>query len=197
MTKKHLTDLQCKSTVYLTPSKILDPVRLYLGGRIALDPATEPNNPTNASFFCCKEPPSALVQLADGGAVDGGICLGEDGLAIQWSKYDNVFINPPYGKEIRLWCRRIEEEAAQGAEILALLPAGPRFATRYFQDHIFTPYLNVTCFVKGRVKFLRPDGSPTTGSNPYDSMVMGFNVDVDQFAAAFGHLGAVVKMSVM
>jgi len=41
MAKKHMTDLECKSTIYLTPETILEPVRKYWRGPIPLDPATE------------------------------------------------------------------------------------------------------------------------------------------------------------
>lgn len=182
MAKKHMTDLQCKSTVYITPEKILEPVRKYWGGQIPLDPATEPNNPTGALQFCT-------------GPSSNGESLG-DGLQVPWSDYDGTFLNPPYGKTLKDWCAKIHEETVLGASILALLPCGPRFATRYWQDHIFNPGLDVALFVRGRVQFSRPDGSGTQGSNPYDSQLLGFNVDVDQFVECFKHLGAVVKMEV-
>lgn len=196
MSQKNLTDLQCKNTVWLTPDTILDKVRDYFGGKIPLDPATEPNNPTSASAFGCKDAPASLLQLAEAGkGPEGGICLG-DGLAIRWSNHDGTFVNPPYGREIRLWCRRIHEEGLQGAEILALLPAGARFSTKYFQDYILTSPLNAACFIRGRVKFKRPGAEKASGSNPYDSVIYGFNVDQGKFSEAFGDLGSVLKISV-
>jgi DNA N-6-adenine-methyltransferase Dam len=182
MAKKHMTDLKCKSTVYITPDKILEPVRQYWGGPIPLDPATEPDNPTSAANFAA-------------GPHCNGTSLG-DGLAISWSDFDGTFLNPPYGKELKHWCEKIHDETDLGATILALLPCGPRFATKYWQEHIFNAGLDVTLFVRGRVQFRRPDGSGTQGSNPYDSQLLGFNVDVDHFAKCFGHLGKVVKMEV-
>jgi len=180
--KKNMTDLGCKSTVYITPESILEPVRNYWNGPIPLDPATEPGNPTKALHFAA-------------GPVYNGTTLG-DGLQIVWSDYDGVFLNPPYGKGMKDWCAKIHEETVLGASILALLPCGARFATRYWQDHIFNPGLDVTLFVRGRVQFLRPDGSKTQGQNPYDSALYGMNVDVDRFVECFKHLGKVVKMEV-
>ena len=196
MAKKHQTDLQCKETIYLTPPRVLDPVKEYFGGQIPLDPSTQPENPTEASVFCV-EPPGdhPLVQLAQA-AGNGPICL-VDGLKTKWSDYDGTFTNPPYGKIIKEWCQKIHEEAVMGAEIIALLPCGPRFATKYFQAHILTECLDVTCFVSPRVKFLRPDGSGTGGSNPYDSMLMGWNVEIDKFAQCFRRLGRVMKMEIL
>jgi hypothetical protein len=177
-----MTDLQCKSTIYITPELILEPVRKYWGGQIPLDPATQSDNPTKA------------VEYAAGPS-HNGTTLG-DGLQVAWSDFDGTYLNPPYGKDLKTWCAKIHEETVLGASILALLPCGPRFATKYWQDHIFNPGLDVTLFVRGRVQFLRPDGSGTGGSNPYDSQLLGFNVDVDRFVECFKHLGSVVKMEV-
>ena len=187
--RRHFTDLKCKSTVYLTPSTILDPVRGYFGGQIPLDPATEWNNPTGAAAYGTK--PEECNGLAAIGDYMG------DGLKIDWFEQGGVFVNPPYGKELRLWCEKIWEEAQNGATIIALLPAGPRFATRYFQENILTPALDAVTFVKGRVKFLRPDGSPTTGQNPYDSCIYGYNVDIERFRECLGHLGATFETKLL
>ena len=184
MAKKHLTDLKCKSTIYLTPARLLDPVKNYFGGSIPLDPATEPSNPTGAGYYGTEE-----------GEINDR-CLG-DGLLIDWHRFDGTFVNPPYGRVIKDWCRKIHEESDLGAAVIALLPAGPRFSTQYFQDHIFTSTLTVACFVRGRVKFLRPDGTVTTGQNPYDSVLYGFNIDKDRFEQEFKHLGSVVMMCVL
>jgi hypothetical protein len=180
--KKNMTDLKCKSTVYLTPDKILVPVRKYFGGSIPLDPATEDSNPTSALNYAA-------------GPNCNGTSLG-DGLGLSWSDYSGTFVNPPYGKILQKWCAKIHEETVLGAQILALLPCGARFATKYWQEHIFNSGLDVALFVRGRVQFLRPDGSGTQGQNPYDSQLLGFNVDVDHFVKCFGHLGKVVKMEV-
>ena len=180
--KSQMNDLICRSTIYITPETILEPVRRYWGGSIPLDPATEPDNPTNALAFAA-------------GPSLNGVSLG-DGLQISWSDHKGIFLNPPYGKGMKDWCAKIHEETVLGAEILALLPCGARFATKYWQDHIFNAGLDVTLFVRGRVQFRRPDGTGTQGQNPYDSQLLGFNVNVDRFVECFGHLGKVVKMEV-
>ena len=191
MPKRHFTDLQCKETVYLTPDSLLRPVRAYFDGVIPLDPATEPSNPTAAAFFCTVETHEDFQP--DGPPENWA----HDGLALQWHQHGGVFVNPPYGKELRVWCEKIATEAQEGVPIIALLPAGPRFGTRYFQQFVFVSQLDVACFVRGRVRFLRPDGTPTTGQNPYDSVLYGFNVDPSRFADLMGHLGRVVKMDVL
>jgi hypothetical protein len=182
MPKKNMTDLKCQSTVYITPEKILEPVRKYFGGPIPLDPATEPNNPTKALAFATEFP--------------GGDSLG-DGFEVCWADHAGTFINPPYGRGMKDWCAKIHEETVLGATILALLPCGARFATRYWQDHIFNPGLDAELFVRGRVQFLRPDGSGTQGSNPYDSQLLGFNVSIERFKDCFSHLGKVLSVEVL
>jgi len=180
--KKNLADLNCQTTIYITPPKIVDAVRSYFpGGIIPLDPATEPNNPLNAAAFAA-------------GPSCNETSLG-DGLKICWADYGGTFINPPYSREIRAWLAKLHEEVVLGAEVVALLPAGARYSTKYWQKDAFNAGLDAICFVKGRVKFLRPDGSATTGSNPYDSQIMLYNGDIERFIEAVGHLGKVLVIS--
>jgi hypothetical protein len=204
MAKRHFTDLECRDTVYITPDYLLAPVRKYFGGQIPLDPATEPTNPTGASTFCIapdRAGASPLHQLAV--TADGSNCL-IDGLSVAWSNFPGVFLNPPYGKVIQDWCRKIYQETILGATTLSLLPAGARFSTRYFQEYIFNPGLDVALFVRGRVQFHRPDGSVAKG-NPYDSVIYGHNVDLDLFVECFADqekpdgkpLGKIIRMEVM
>lgn len=182
MAEKNMADLKCKETIYITPPQIADPVRSYFpSGVIPLDAATQPDNPLGAEKFCTKE------------AIKGSC---GDGLVFPWSDVGKCFVNPPYGRGMKDWCAKIHEETILGCEILALLPCGARFSTRYWQDHIFNAGMDVTLYVRGRVRFLRPDGSDTTGQNPYDSQLIGFNVDVDRFIRCFQHLGKIVKQEV-
>lgn len=183
VTAKNMADLKCQETVYITPPKILDPVLAYFpNGVIPLDPATQPNNPLKAERFCTESPSNGSIG---------------NGLEYVWSNVGRVFVNPPYGKGMKDWCAKIHEETILGCEILALLPCGARFSTRYWQEHIFNPGLDVALFVRGRVQFLRPDGTGTQGQNPYDSQLLGFNVDVDKFVRCFQHLGKIVKTEVV
>lgn len=185
---KNLADLKCQSTVYLTPPTALQPVRDYFGGPIPLDPATEPTNPTEAlAFGCDPSGPSSPPGTP-------GICLG-DGLQIPWHQHAGTFLNPPYSKQIRPFLEKLHEEVIKGATVIALLPAGARYATKYWQRDAFNERLNAICFVRGRVKFLRPDGTPTTGSNPYDSQFMLYNGDTDRFIECFRASGKVLALS--
>lgn len=162
-----MIDKECRETVYITPLEILDPVRAYFGGQIALDPATEYNNPTGAELFYTEE---------------------DDGLRRPW--YNGVFVNPPYGRVLQKWTAKIASEATRGRRIVALLP-GQRFETKYWQSNILTVDLDAIVFLRSRVKFLRPDGSLAT-SNPYGSMLYIFNAgNTDEIQKHFGHLGKI------
>ena len=163
-----MIDKECKETIYLTPEKILEPVRRFFGGEILLDPATQPENPTGAVSFYTEK---------------------DNGLIQPWS--DGTFVNPPYGRVLQEWCSKIHWEADAGKKIVALLP-GQRFETRYWQDHIIITPLRGIVLIKGRVPFLRPDGTPAK-SNPYGSMLYVYNVRYDEIFASFGHLGKILK----
>jgi len=174
MAKRHFTDLECQSVIYITPEHILAPIRSYFGGRIPLDPATQPNNPSGADVFC--------VATPGGDSLPANARV--DGLREQWSKHDGVFVNPPYGEVLPDWCRKIYQESISGTPIFALLPAGARFSTRYFQRFIFSQGLRAAFFPLGRVPFLRPDGS-IAKQNPFDSVIYCYNSDVDKIAPIF------------
>jgi ParB family chromosome partitioning protein len=163
-------DKECKIVEWYTPPAIVERVRDYFGGPIPLDPATAPHNPTGALRFFTAE---------------------LDGLAQDWSGV-GAFVNPPYGKVMSDWCRKVHEETAKGLPLIALLPCGARFSTAYWQDYILTGQLTAICFVRGRVAFVGPDGEEQQG-NPYDSAVYGFNTDCERFARAFGPLGRCVR----
>lgn len=168
-------DQQCNETVWLTPDRVLNPTRNYFGGAIPLDPATQPNNPTQAQTFYTEE---------------------ENGLIKVWDK--GTFVNPPYGKILRQWCVKIGSEAARDSSrsIIGLLPCGSgRPGTTYWQDYILIPQLIAVCYVRGRLKFLRPDGTPAS-NNTYPSQILGFNVDLRRFKKCYGHLGKVVRTKI-
>lgn len=169
-----LTDKTCLSTTYITPPMILDPVRAYFGGVISLDPATEPSNPVGAERFYSWPM--------------------HDGLALPWR--GNVFVNPPYGKVLQSWVRKIALEANRMVHIVALLP-GQRFETVYFQEGILASHaLTAVVFIRKRVPFLRPDGKPAKG-NPYGSMLYVFNGNRDRCGTCFSKIGHVADLEMI
>jgi len=169
-----MIDKECQDTEYYTPERVLEPVRAYFGGQIDIDPASLAHNPTRAAIFWTKE---------------------NSGLEKDWQIpcAARIFVNPPYGRELRAWLDKIRVETARGAHVIALLP-GQRFEQAYFQSCIFTPALTSICFVLRRIRFLGPDGMPR-GSNPYGSMLYLFNGNHDRFKQHLSMLGYCIRNS--
>lgn len=74
----------------------------------------------------------------------------EDGLAQDWG-HEVVFMNPPYGREIKAWTKKARESAAKGALVVGLLPAGCDLA--WWHDDILAVGAEIR-FLRGRVRFL-------------------------------------------
>ena len=73
----------------------------------------------------------------------------DDGLKQDWSK-DTVFMNPPYGREIKHWIKKAYEESLNGATVVCLIPS--RTDTAYWHNYIFGKADDIR-FIKGRLKF--------------------------------------------
>jgi len=74
----------------------------------------------------------------------------EDGLKQSWAG-ETVFMNPPYGRDIKKWVEKAKTEAKQeNTTVVALIPA--RTDTQYWHEHIFHEAKQII-FVKGRLKF--------------------------------------------
>ena len=73
----------------------------------------------------------------------------DDGLSKDWSN-EVVFMNPPYGREIKKWIKKAYEESLNGATVVCLIPA--RTDTTYWHDFIFDKADDIR-FLRGRLKF--------------------------------------------
>jgi site-specific DNA-methyltransferase (adenine-specific) len=84
----------------------------------------------------------------------------------------NVFINPPYGPDIKHWLAAAKQYAEAGRGIVVLLlPA--RTDTRWFHEYVYQkPNVEVR-FLKGRLRFVTPEGKQE-GSAPFPSMLAIF-----------------------
>ncbi len=89
----------------------------------------------------------------------------KDGLKQDWSM-DTVFMNPPYGREIKHWIKKAYEESLKGATVVCLIPA--RTDTSYWHDYCFKGDVR---FLKGRLKF------SNKGSAPFPSAIVIFKGD--------------------
>ena len=75
----------------------------------------------------------------------------DDGLAKPW--FGRVWMNPPYGRQTPIWLERLRKHADGVALIFA------RTETRAFFDFIWG-YADAVLFLKGRIGFYHPDGTP-------------------------------------
>lgn len=88
----------------------------------------------------------------------------EDGLKQMWGG-QNVFCNPPYGREIGKWVKKgFEESQNPGTTVVMLLPA--RTDTKWFHDYCKKGEIE---FIKGRLKF-----GGCSNSAPFPSMIVVF-----------------------
>ena len=159
-----MNEKKCRSVEWYTPSDVVEAARKTLGV-IELDPATAPHNPVGA-----------LEHYSSGG------------LEKPWT--DGTFVNPPYGSGFDRWCEKIALESAYGYRILALLPCGARFSTKYFQKYVLSSRLTWVVFFNRRLAFTGPYGERVGTKNIYDSALWCYNIES---VCAFGGLGKVVK----
>lgn len=97
---------------------------------------------------------------------------GQDGLKLDWS--GRVWLNPPYGAEANPFLARMKEHQFGTAFLFA------RTETRAFFEYVWGGASSVL-FLKGRVKFLKPDLTEAQAANApsvliaygdYDSMML-------------------------
>ncbi len=86
----------------------------------------------------------------------------DDGLSVPWR--GRVFVNPPYGRALKVWVRKCASEVAIGrAMVVGLVPARPD--TRWWHDHIAGQ--SDVFMLRGRLQF--GDGGQ---SAPFPSAVV-------------------------
>ena len=150
----HTKPVRGLSNDWLTPPKLVAAL-----GPFDLDPCAHPRQATFNR--------TARVMIAPP----------KDGLAVDWTGH-RVFLNPPYGSELRTWIGTL---AAVGYGT-ALVPA------RTEVESWFWPYVweaaSAILFLRGRLYFHRPDGS-TAGNAGHGSVLAAYGgFDVDKLRAS-------------
>lgn len=83
------------------------------------------------------------------------LTIKEDGLTTQWN--GNIWLNPPYGSDTKLWLKKLATHDNGIALVFA------RTDTDWF--HKYVSLCDMICFIKGRVQFISLSrGSNTKGS---------------------------------
>ena len=88
-----------------------------------------------------------------------------DGLNQDWSS-DICWMNPPYGRDIKIWMKKAYEESLRGAIVVCLIPA--RTDTLYW--HLYCMKAAEIRLIKGRIKF-----GNSINSAPFPSAIVIFN----------------------
>lgn len=128
---------QAKSVEWETPQDLFDELNEEFN--FTLDPCATPENAKCVKFFTKKE----------------------DGLSQSWAG-ERVFMNPPYGKEAANWIAKAYFESQYAEIIVGLLPA--RTDVRWFHDFIYRKA--EVRFLKGRLKFVGPNGKASSSTFP-------------------------------
>jgi hypothetical protein len=89
----------------------------------------------------------------------------EDGLAQRWE--GRCWVNPPYGRVTDTWLRRLASHGDGVALVFA------RTDTRWFQR--IGAEASALCFIGGRLRFHRPDGTPGDTA-PSPSLLIAFGL---------------------
>lgn len=150
--------LPSKTTTWLTPPWLLE----QLGG-FDLDPCCPAHMPWRTAEEMIQQP--------------------RDGLSEQW--HGRVWLNPPYGKEIEAWMKRMAEHRDGVSLIFA------RTDTRWFQQYVFEA-AETLVFLNRRVRFCLPDG--TRGGSPAAPSVLAFYGWGSCDPRKYSHFGKVVQL---
>lgn len=129
----------------------------------------------------------------------------QDALKTEWGPVgSNVFVNPPYGREIGPFVERAVGQAQAGRLVVALIPCRPD--TRWFTEWVM-PHAAQLYFIKGRLAYENWTGgvkTPATARAPMPSCVAVFrpgeNPHIMQDAPALGLLannGSVILRAVV
>lgn len=100
----------------------------------------------------------------------------DDAFVVPWRSFggrlhDAAWLNPPYGRTVHRWLRRAWEQSQTGVTVVILVFA--RTDTRAFHDWLWRAA--DIWFVRGRLRFGRPDGSGPYGYGaPAPSLVAVF-----------------------
>jgi site-specific DNA-methyltransferase (adenine-specific) len=79
-------------------------------------------------------------------------------------------MNPPYGRVIGRWVAKARQEAANGATVVALIPA--RTETTWWHENVM-PHASEIRFIRGRLHF-GGDHERTAHNAPFPSAVVIF-----------------------
>ena len=142
----------------------------------------------------------ACPSCAHGGGphCDGWLAV-QSGLDVVWCGHE-VWCNPPFGDDLKFWLVKFQEEARRGTSMRVLLPCN-RFEQPYMQGALLAA--RAVCWIdakkgKGygarRVAFRSTIDGEEPGANPFASMVLAFNSDLERFREAYEPIGTCQRL---
>ncbi len=144
-----------KSSVHqawTTPAEFLERLYPLVGGVFQLDPCSPTHEPDEA-------PVRAATYYTEA----------DDGLVLPWS--GSVFMNPPYGRDIRRWVAKARQEVDNGAAavVFGLVPA--RTDTHWWHESV--AHVADVWILRGRLRFGGLDG----GVAPFASALVAWGLN--------------------
>ena len=94
----------------------------------------------------------------------------DDALKQKWE--GRVFVNPPYGREIKHWVKKAYEESLEPYNECVVMLIPSRTDTIYWHEYIFGKAKDID-FLKGRLKF-EIDGEPRDAA-PFPSALITYS----------------------
>jgi ParB family chromosome partitioning protein len=150
---------------WYTPEKYIEAARLVMGS-IDLDPASN-------EFAQLTVKANTFYTKAD------------DGLNRPWE--GNIFLNPPYSHpEVKHFVDKLLAELGPGQQ--AILLTNNNTDTNFFHDAVGRAA--AVCFTKGRINFLKPDGSFSSPTN--GQVFFYFGDHKDEFIKIFSAFGVLM-----
>lgn len=170
--------IRTQSQHWGTPEKYVRAVKVFFGGRIALDPCSNEFSIVGADLE---------YRLPK-----------QDGLKESWDAA-TIFVNPPYGLDhergtaIRHWLQRCHLAHEQhGAEVLALVPVATN--TGHWKKHVFGVATAVCFLYDTRLRFL-VDGADGGKGAPMSCAMIYWGQNYKRFFEVFRQFGAVLNLS--
>lgn len=162
---------------WCTPRVYVEAARDALGGRIALDPCSNPMSLVGAEV---------AYELPR-----------QDGLTSSWD-FESIFVNPPYGSDkergttIKHWLARcLDANREYGAQVIALVPVATN--TSHWKEFVWGQATAICFLYDTRLKFI-VDGDERGKGAPMSCCMVYWGQDFARFDEVFSQFGAVVDL---
>jgi site-specific DNA-methyltransferase (adenine-specific) len=124
--------------------------------------------------------PCSNPQSQVGAVVEWSLELGFDGLALDWTRDGLTYCNPPFGRALKRWSKKIIHEADCSSEIVSLTPS--RTGSAWCQAMLRQSDAHL--FWAGRITFVG-----AAHPAPFDCVVCYFGARPHRFRRAFDGRG--------